>query len=67
MADKIDFNPDVWAGLPSDKERWEALGCNEKQMRAINVLFNYPVRSSSTLEERRRLLGLDKDEENIHG
>ena len=67
MTDKIDFNPDVWAGLSSDKERWEALGCNEKQMRAINVLFNYPVISPSTLEERRRLSDLDKDKETSDG
>jgi hypothetical protein len=67
MADKIDFDPDVWAGLPSDKERWESLGCNEKQLRAINVLFNYPAISPSTLKERRRLSGLDKDEEANNG
>ena len=61
MANKIDFNPDVWAGPQSDKEHWESLGCNEKQMRAINVLFNYPIISPSTLEERRKLTGLDKE------
>ena len=61
------FNPDEWGGTESDKKYFESLGFNKEQMRATNVLLNYPIISPSTLEERRRLMGLDKDEEADNG